>query len=253
LIEWRKSSKPFNHTPDVTLATKTFSLAAGDSEIHFEADAIFDEDCYAFVCFLKNEKVELQYSEKRITGMLSVFNKTNPAVSNYGKQEPPEDMGVEGFEFWVPERRPEGYNIAMNITPALHPFASENLMNGLHRPVASTNAWVAGYDDRQPVITIHWDKPTTVNRIELSFDADFDNPLETVLIQQPETVMPFCVDKIEVMNCSNGVVATIKNNHLSRRTIKLECPVTTQDLKLRLSNSHNASPVSLFEVRCYND
>jgi hypothetical protein len=253
IVELRRSSKPFNHTPDLTLTTKIFSLTAGENEIQFDAEISFEENCYAFICCLKNEALELQYSDKRITGILSVFNKTNPAVSNYGKQEPPENIGVDAFEFWVPERRPVGYNIAMKISPALRPFAPEHLKNGLQRPVASTNAWVADYQDEAPLVTVSWDKPTTINRIELSFDADYDNPLETVLIQQPETVMPFCVDKVEVMNCSNEVVATIEQNHLSRRTIKLETPITVKDLKLKLFNSRKESPVSLFEVRCYND
>ncbi len=252
-VELRRSSKPFNHTPDVTLATKTFSLAKGLNKLELEFEHRFQEDCYAFVCFLKNEAVQLQYSDLRITGILSVFNKKNPAVSNYGKQEPPEDIGVEGFEFWVPERRPEGYNIAMKISPALFAYSPEHLKNGLQRPVASTNAWVADYNDSQPVITVSWNKPTTIKRIELSFDADYDNPLETVLIQQPETVMPFCVDKVEVMNCSNEVVKTIEKNYLSRRTIKLEAPITVQNLKLKLFNSKKESPVSLFEIRCYHD
>ena len=103
------------------------------------------------------------------------------------------------------------------------------------------------------MITISWPQPTTINRIELFFDADWDNPLETVLIQQPETVMPFCVDRVEVLNCNNQIVATIENNHLSHRTIKLKEPVTTQHLKLKLYNSRKEAPAALFEVRCYND
>jgi hypothetical protein len=178
-VELRQSSKAYNHTPDVTLATKTFQLTTGENDILLHWDTIIEADCYAFICCLQNEEVELQYSDQRITGIITVFNKTNPAVSNYGTQEPPEDIGVESFEFWVPERRPEGYNLAMNITPALHAFAPENLKNGLQRPVSSTNAWVADYNDRQPMIIISWNKPTTVNRVELSFDRDYDNPLET--------------------------------------------------------------------------
>lgn len=251
VVELRKSSKPFNHTPDVVLETKRYSLQEGVNRIMFDAGLDFTEDCYAFICCLKNELVELQYSDKRITGLLTVFNKTNPAVSNYGKQEPPADIGIDSFEFWCPERRPDGHNIAMTITPALQPFAASHVKNGLQRPVSSVNAWVARYEDSAPVLTIGWDKPTSINRIELSFDADFDNPLETVLIHQPETVMPFCVNKIEAMNCNNEVVGVIENNYLSRRTLVFEQPVVTRELKLKLYNRSKECPVSLFEVRCY--
>jgi hypothetical protein len=69
-----------------------------------------------------------------VTGILSVFNHSNPAVSNYGRQEPPAGIGVEAFEFWTPKRRPEGLNFALTIQPALSAFGAENLRNGVDRP-----------------------------------------------------------------------------------------------------------------------
>lgn len=250
-VELRKSSKSFNHTPDVILESKSFPLIKGDNVIDLNFNSVFNEECYAFICFMKNEAVKLQYSDKRITGVLSVFNKINPAVSNYGKQEPKEDVGVDTFEFWCPERRPEGFNIAMKLTHALKAFSPDHLKNGLQRPVTSTNAWVADFDDECPMITVSWNKPTKISRINLSFDADYDNPLETVLINQPETVMPFCVERLEVLNCNNQVVTEIQNNYLSQRSISLAEPFVTQDLKLKLYRNNLQTPVSLFEVRCY--
>lgn len=70
---------------------------------------------YAFLVIQKNEKVRLHYSDQRVTGILSVFNTVNLAVSNYGKQVPPTDIGVETFEFWVPKRRPNGQNLALKF------------------------------------------------------------------------------------------------------------------------------------------
>lgn len=251
-IQLRKSSKAFNHTSDVILSVKQFTLKPGKQELVLDFDVSFTEGCYAFVCFMKNELVQLEYSDKRISGVLSVFNSTNPAVSNYGKQEPTEDIGVESFEFWCPQRRPKGYNIAMKISPGLKAFEPLNLRNGLQRPVASPNAWVADYQDREPLITISWDQPVTINKIELSFDCDYDNPMENVLMHQPDAVQPFCVTDVAVYNCNNQEVANITNNHQVRRTILFEQPVTTQHLKLKLKNSNDKAPVSLFEVRCYS-
>jgi hypothetical protein len=250
-VELRVSSKPFNHTPDVTLAVKTFSLQQGKNDLVIDEDLRVENDCYLFICFIRNEQVLLEYSDKRITGIVSVFNKIKPEVSNYGKQEAPADTGMESFEFWVPVRRPKGYNIAMKIFPSLEPFSPEHLRNGLSRPVASTNAWVADCRDEQPVVTISWKQPVQLNKVCLMFDADYDNPLENVLIMQPERVMPFCVDEVELLNCSNQVVGMIRDNYLSCRTVEFEKPVYTQQLKIRLRNSRRESPVALFEVRCY--
>ena len=52
--------------------------------------------------------MQLQYTQERITGILSVFNTVNEAVSNFGKQTPPEDIGIEEFEFWCPEAETRG-------------------------------------------------------------------------------------------------------------------------------------------------
>jgi len=76
--------------------------------------------------------------------------------------------------------------------------------------------------------------------------------MENVIYVHPETVMPFCVTHVEVTNCNDQVIGTISDNHLSRKTIFLEKPVTTQDLKIRLSGSDPNVPVSLMEVRCYS-
>jgi hypothetical protein len=250
-VELRKSSKSFNHTPDVTLATKTFELKSGKNEIQADWESTFEEAGYAFICFMKNEKVKLQYSETRITGLVSVFNATNPAVSNYGKQEPTEDIGVNTFEFWCPQRRPEGRNVAMKFSQPISVFGTDNLKNGFHRPVSQPNAWVADLNDRNPLLTVSWNEPTLISKVELVFDTDYDHPMENVIYVHPETVMPFCVRDVTITNCNDEVIGTISDNHQSKRTVSFEKPVTTQHLKIRLSGSNPHVPASLMEVRCY--
>lgn len=250
-VELRKSSKAFNHTPDVTLQTKNISLTKGQQEITLEWDAKFDEACYTFICFMKNENVKIQYSEKRISGIVTVFNATNPAVSNYGKQEPTEDIGVDTFEFWCPQRRPEGRNIAIKLSEAVNLFESENLRNGLQRPISSPNAWVADYDEKKPAIHISWAEQTKISSLELVFDADYDHPMENVIFLHPETTMPFCVTDVKIYNDKNELIGSLDDNHQNRRTITFSEPVLTTNLKIELANSDHNTPVSLFEIRCY--
>ncbi|MCF0063547.1 FAD-dependent oxidoreductase [Dyadobacter chenwenxiniae] len=251
IIELRKSSKAFNHTPDVTLATKTFSLNAGKHEITLDWSADFNEEAYAFVCFIKNENIKIQYSEKRVTGLLTVFNATNPAVSNYGKQEPTEDLGVDTFEFWCPQRRPEGRNLAFILSEPIALFEPENLKTRHNRPIASPNAWVADFNDAEPVVNIRWEARVNISKIEICFDTDFDHPMENVIYVHPETVMPFCATDIEICNDRDEVVGKISGNHLSRRTISFDQPVLTQFLKIKVTNPNPHTPASLFQIRCY--
>ncbi len=250
-IELRKSSKSFNHTPDVTLENIDVEITPGVETYTVAFNTKIEEACYVFVCFMKNEDVELCFSDKRISGLLTVFNAINPAVSNYGKQQPPENIGVEAFEFWCPKRRPGGKNIAMKIEPALQAFSTEFLRNGIQRPVASTNAWVANINDENPSIAINWSEAITIKKLELFFDTDFDHPLETVLLANPETTMAFCIDQLEVLNDKDEKIASIAGNYLSRRIIEFEKPVTTQRLKILLSNTNREALAALFEIRCY--
>ncbi|GGH44398.1 hypothetical protein GCM10007423_42560 [Dyadobacter endophyticus] len=251
LVELRKSSKAFNHTPDVTLETRSYRLIAGRHELVLDWDSYFPEECYAFVCFLKNEHVRIQYSEQRVTGLVTVFNATNPAVSNYGKQEPTEDLGVDTFEFWCPQRRPAGLNLAFALSKPVSLFGTEKLQNGWHRPIAGPNAWVAAIDDRNPELNLQWNEKQSISKIDFVFDTDFDHPMENVIYVHPETVMPFCTQHIEVLDDADNVIGTINDNHLTKRTLTLTMPVTTHSLKIRLQNSHAHVPVSLMEVRVY--
>lgn len=250
-VQLRVSSKVGNHTPDTIIETQDIAIQQGENEYTISFNHTFTTSQYAFVCFMQNEAVELASSGKRITGIVSVYNAINPAVSNYGKQEPPEGIGVEGFEFWCPQRRPNGLNIAMNISPALEAFSANNLKNGVQRPVYSTNAWVADYEDKEAAIIINWAKKETINKVELFFDGDYDNPLESVLMLNPETKMAFCVDDVSIYDDTDKLIGSIMGNYLSHRTIVFAEPVTTNQLKIKVSNSTSNAPASLFEVRCY--
>ena len=64
---------------------------------------------------MKNEAVFIRESKQRMTGLVSVFQKYNKSVAKSSRQEPPEGLGIDAFDFWVPERRPQGFNLAMKL------------------------------------------------------------------------------------------------------------------------------------------
>jgi hypothetical protein len=253
-MELRTSSRPANYTPDVTLASKTFNLAAGGNQtISAALDATIDQYRYAFVCLMANPDVSVWCSEQRVTGVLSVSNKFNRAVATSSRQTPPGDIGVDSFEFWMPERRPGGRNLAMTISPALNVFRPENVINGVARPTVGPNAWVADPHDPAPTLILRWDQPQTIGRIELTFDADWDHPAESVLMGHPESVMPFCVRRYRILEASGRLLHECNDNHQTRNTIRLNSPVTTSALKIVLEHPSECIPAALFEVRCYSE
>ncbi|MCP1381772.1 FAD-dependent oxidoreductase [Runella salmonicolor] len=258
-VELRISSKATNHTPDIILEKRLISLQKGRNCVHLDfdiADALtgnqgLENLGYAFLTIQKNEKVRMHYSDQRITGLLSVFNLVNKAVSNYGKQEPVEDIGVDTFEFWCPQRRPLGKNLAVKFEPALQAFGVENIRNGFQRPTNEPNAWVADYKDEKPKLRLDWPEKQQIKKIVLHFDTDFDHPMETVLMSHPENEMPFCVKNVRILNDKNEVIAEIKNNHQSQRTIVLENAILTQSLTIEVEHPSANVPAALMEVRCY--
>lgn len=247
----RPGSKPQNHTPDVTLQTLTIPLHKGKQAVSLPFEATLAEPQCVFVCFLKNGHIQLQYSDLRLTGVLSVFNKINPAVSNYGKQEPTEDIGVETFEFWCPERRPKGHNIALQIEPGIQLFGANNVRNGLQRPTNQPNAWLANPTDPNPTLTLSWPDKQQISRVELFFDADFDHPLETVIMLNPETQSPFCVANYVLCDDQKQRVWEQTGNHQARNTIRFDQPLETSSLTLHLKSPGSGVPASLLEIRCY--
>jgi REP element-mobilizing transposase RayT len=211
------------------------------------------QPCYVFVCLMANNDVAVHLSDQRVTGVLSLMHGANKKVAKSAVQKPATDVGVDTFEFWIPERRPGGKNLAIAFDPPLAVFAPENVLHGPARPTTQPNAWVAGFDDQAPRLTLSWGKPQTIGRIELSFDTDFDNAMETVQWGHPDRAMPFCVKHYRVKDGQGNVVAECADNHQTRNVIKLEQPITTERLVLECLGTHGGAPAAIMEVRCYEE
>jgi len=250
--ELRVSEKPGNHTPDVTLKTLRIPLAGGAKQaVKIDFDATIDVPRQAFVCLMANPALAVHLSDQRVTGVLAVSQKFNRAVAKSPRQDPPPDSGIDSFEFWIPGRRPEGKNLAVTLDPPLDVFGVANLLNGIARPTHQPNAWVAAFDDARPELTLAWDAPQAIQRIELAFDTDFDHPLESVLMGHPERILPFCIPAFEVKDAAGKLLHRCEENHHSRCTVLLSEPAVTGSLAFTFQRPSALIPAALFEVRCY--
>lgn len=247
-VELKTCSRLGSHTPDVLIETLDITTEAGTQFVELPFAATLDKDQYAFLLFRSNEAISLRTSEIRLTGVLSVFNKVNKAVSNSGKQEPDADIGVDTFEFWTPERRPAGKNIAMAFDQSLQLFDADHLTNGFLRPILRTNAWAAEQGDLSPSVTMTWDTPQTINEIRLFWDNDYDHPLESSLMEHPEDVMPFCVRNYKIFNDNGELIFEMKGNHQTINKVEFSDPIETTCLRLELEQPVNNVPAALFEI-----
>lgn len=249
--QFRKSIKKFNYTPDVILEELQIDLTEGEHLVEVPFKKTLKEDQYAFLCFLANEALEIKSSQSRITGITSVFNSQNAAVSNYGKQEPPEGIGVEAFEFWIPKRRPEGHNIALEISPAIDAFRANNLKNGFTRPYLQSNAYVADSNAKTTTIDLYWKELQEIKEVVLFFDTDYDHPMESSLWGHPEDVMPFCVQNFQIKNCGTTLLYAVKDNHQTINRFALAEPILTNHLQVILEQPSQNVPCALFEIQCF--
>jgi len=247
----RTSQKDGNFTPDITLATKKISLMKGDNRwVAVDFNLHVDKPRYLFVCVMPCEGVGAHLSDTRVTGVLAVMHGANKKVAKSAIQTPPKGIGVDTFEFWIPERRPKGKNLAIRIESGLDCFEPSAVVNGLCRPVMQPNAWVAELHDPQPSLTLTWDTPQKISRIELGFDTDWDHAMESVQWGHHDSAMPFCIDCYRILDGNNALIFECDENHQTRNTIRLTEPIVTKQLTLEVVRTHGA-PAALFEIRCY--
>ncbi|MBK1878961.1 FAD-dependent oxidoreductase [Pelagicoccus mobilis] len=252
-VKLRAAEEGDHYTPDRLIESKTVTLVDGEQTVEVVFENALDRDQYALLSFHGDASVKLRASDVRQTGTVSAFNVGNAAVSNNGVQSPPEGIGIDSFEFWRPLRRPDGLNIAFEVSPALEAFGVDLLKNGYTRPNGRSNAWVASLADESPELTLNWSDKITVKEIYLYFDSDFDHPMESSQFGHPERVVPFTVNNYQVVDGEGNVLQTVKGNHQTINRIVLPEAIETDRLVVKLEHPSETVPAALFGLRCYSE
>lgn len=247
-VQLRSNIKPFNFSPDVTIFINNYSLVEGEQTIEVDFNHMGVEKGYYFICFMKNEAVELAESNQLITGLMSVFNYQNPIVSNFGTQRPPENIGVETFELWCPIRRPKGKNFALTFNPPLEAFPSNHLRTEFFRPVVESNAWVANFTDTNPTLSLNWEKTQWIKQIKLFFDTDADHAMENAQWGHFDSAMPFCVKEYEIIDDNGNVIYSTNSNHQTVNNIVFKESIKTKALNLKFKHPSEFVPVAVFGI-----
>ena len=197
---------------------------------------------------MANAKASILKSDMILTGVTTVYNQVNIAVSNYGRQDTPEGIGVESFEFWCPKRRPEAKNMAISFAKPLSLYSTENVRTSYLRPFNGTNAWAADIADETPELHISWDGRSTVSKVVLDFDVDYDHAMETVQYGHYDSVMPQCVRDFNVCDCKGRIFAEVRGNHLGHVVVDLGKEYLLDNLRLVFRKPSPLVPVSIARV-----
>lgn len=250
-IQLRKSLKRGNYTPDSILYTKKFSLIQGRQKLRFFFDKYFENEEYAFVVLMANDKISVSVSDDILTGVTTVYNQINIAVSNYGRQDPPEGIGVESFEFWCPKRRPQAKNLAISFEHPLPLYKGDNIKTLCYRPFNGTNAWAASVNDNAPYIIVKWEDEKEISKMVFNFDVDYDHAMETVQYGHYDDVMPQCVRDFTIVDKKGNVIKEVNGNFLSQVVINLETKLITDSLKVCFRKPNENTPVSVMGIGIY--
>jgi hypothetical protein len=250
-VELRRARKRDNFTPDETLESLEIAVPAGESHPEIRFEQVLDRAGYYFVQLCENPSVSVRLADHRFTGIVSVTNAFNKAVAKSSVQSPPDGIGIDTFEFWLPKRRPAGQNLALIIRPPLEEFGPANVTHGPARPTTAPNAWIADPADPQPELTLTWSQPVSIRRVIIEFDPDWDHPMESVLMTHPEEVVPFMVRDFDLLDEKGAVLAGVRDNHSARRDFCFDSGVSTSRLRLRVHATHGA-PAAIFRLRVYS-
>ncbi len=249
-VELRRSGKPGNFTPEDLVEALDIPFSQGESELTARFACETGSAGYHFVKLCEDPSVRVRVSDARLTGILAVTNAFNKAVAKSSVQDPPPDIGIDRFEFWLPKRRPEGRNLAMSFDPPLDCFGPANVLSGPSRPVNAPNAWVADPADPEPEIRLQWEEIQTIGRVRVEFDPDWDHPMESVLMTHPEEIVPFMVRDFDWLDSEGRVLYSVRDHHGAVHEWKPDQPIPTRCLRLRVLATHGA-PAAVFRIRCF--
>jgi hypothetical protein len=245
------SSRKGSATPDLLLSSIEVEIPAGVSTpTLLDFHVTIPRDAYTFVVLLTNPLISLALNHEYVCGVLTLSQQMNPAVAKSLVQTPPEGSGIDTFAFWLPTRRPAARNLACTFTPSIPAFAAANVVNGYARPFDATNAWAPAREDKNPTLHLTWDEPQTLQTIEITFDTDYDHPMESVLMGHPERIMPGCITAFEIRTTEGTILAHVEDNHQTRFQLQLKSSLDTCGISIAALSFGPALP-AIFEVRCY--
>lgn len=249
-VELWGSSREGNTTPDVFLQVADVPVDAGECvPVLVRFAGSIEKPAHVFVIVNPFAHGVLLLSRAQAPGVLLLSQKMNAAVAKGRVQTPPEGAGIESFAFWLPSRRPAARLPAATFEPAMKLYEPEMIVNGFARPWCGANAWAPAADDAQPWLALTWDEPQTIERVTITFDTDYDHPMESVLLGHPERVMPGCVTAFRVTTAEGDVLADVDEHHQSRFVLQLTEPVRTAAIRIEVF-AHGDAPPAIFSVEC---
>lgn len=244
-VELRCSERENNFTPNRVLAGCDIEVEAGEQYVSVPLRAE-PRNGFVLIALSRNGHIQVGMSDYYLPAVTTLYNNQNPAVSNYGKQEPPAGSGVDSFEFWCPKRRPDSLNMAICFSQPVAIYGLAQMQTPWYRPYGSANCWVADTDEQKPALTVTFGEPKSITRLRLFFDTDYDQALEPIQMVHYDTVSSLCVQEFAIYDDQHRCLYQATRNHSSCCTIDFDAAVTTQQLTIQLTRPSAHVPAVLY-------
>ncbi len=242
------SKLPFNHTPEAILGERLLHCLDGEHRYTVDFGYRAPHDCYVFLALAQNSAIRIALSDAEPVAIKTVLNRVNPKVAKHSRQTVDGDYGVDEFDFWLPQRRPQQSVPSIAFSPPLRAYAPEAAIDGFMRPSDHTHAWVPDREDPAPELILQLTAPTRLAEIGVMFDNDFDHAMETAQWGHNERVSPNCV-KAYTLWVNGRCIATVEDNTRSWRKHRVALAEPIAEVRLRIQGTHGGIP-GVFALHC---
>ncbi len=145
------------------------------------------------------------------------------------------------------------------IAPAQHPYGAANLTNGFGRAESWPNLWISAAGLPQ-WLTVRWEQPVGIGRIELVFDTQLDYADQ--MYGFPRSERDFAIPcpvretvkayRIEALGADGWTtIARAVDNYHRRAVHRLERPVRTRELRVVIEATWGSETARVFSLRVF--
>ncbi len=254
-FELSTTSRPDHHTPDVLLGSLQRTLPPSDSGdarmVSLDFGVQLDAPASVFLVVYPSGKTAPSANAPVVRLQQLSCHRTGWVLLQYSREEKTSRVGGEDYPVYTSIRRPAGWPLALGFNPPLDIFEPGNVLDGHIRPMDRPHAWAADPSDPAPALTLCWDAPKTISRVDVFFDADYDHAMESVNWIHPDNVSPHCVKRWTLRDDTGRVLHVCNENHQAQNTVRLANPVTTRRLVIEVGEMNGPAPATIMDVRCY--
>ncbi len=137
-----------------------------------------------------------------------------------------------------------------------------SVIDGINRDIkdGKSHQWRASAEaGREPWISLKWNSPVTVGRVEFTFDTGLNRFLrisgqKVVMENQVRGVQPETVSDFKIEGILNGKVVYsdfVANNYYRKLSVAFNA-VKVDTVKITVTKTHGDKFARIFEIRCYN-